>query len=1013
MRSAHIAVCLLVFGALGAMPLLVPDAADLGSHLMRDREQGKARAYLEQAATDSEPAGAVLLPLANVYSEQGEHAAALATLARLPRGDWGSAGQALWRRELLAAGRDSEYAEELRADGSTHRDPAALAALAGLYREHGLLELQASALAELAQLRPLRAQVWLELAHLYVELERRSEAFAALEHVWRHMPTAVQSGDFALFVDLAMELRPPEAAVELVRAEHARTGELAPTVRAARRLRALGRDGAAAALLEPIVAPAPNAPDDLTGTALFEPALRCWADASQALGRRAAAIVRVRDRIAAGDRQDATRVVLCELLLTEGRRSEALAVAITGPFMALPAGLRLALAGVAARGRDRATLRRLLREIPDDVLAGDSVGTAYMWRAVGDQALSRRWADRARANPELAASQRLWLAELYLSLRRPTLAAQTLGAGSTATSALADDPLRLALLWVRSRDFGGGLRQFNAQRCARSPTAMAGRALLLAASGDAAAAAELVVDRRTPTVAAVLRERSSGSRGHGARRQRVAGWLAGLGDAGRQQGVTRLGLFAARGQLGLQPARRDLRVQLARLELQAGDPVGGAATLRELPPPRTPAERALFRAALVAAYRAVAGDAGTKSTAKQHGPLRDELITQADLYLTTADLSQPDPRSWVHLLIELDALTEALPYVARLAERAGGEWQRRHIELLAALGRNEEVLGVWRQRGDDQTLSEAERVDAANRLLALGDRAATQRIMRQLAEGRGPDSPQVQRLLHLWGPRPGPNAVAWLQAQATQASGDERVDWLRHLVWVGGDAAALRILGPAPADGPALALAVELLVRHRRIEDLARLVDRRVATLTDAQVLRVMATSCAAHGQAAAARRAYQRLLHVVPTDPAALRHLASDPSTPRARRTQLWSVYFALADAARNSATWRDRAAYGDLLVGESRTQAAGRAMLQAALAELDASAETHRVRDLEGGRLLARLGRQADAVVRLSAALKAAPCDDAVRADLVAALLVIGQLDRAREVVDRPAACPKGGAQ
>lgn len=74
----------------------------------------------------------------------------------------------------------------------------------------------------------------------------------------------------------------------------------------------------------------------------------------------------------------------------------------------------------------------------------------------------------------------------------------------------------------------------------------------------------------------------------------------------------------------------------------------------------------------------------------------------------------------------------------------------------------------------------ADRVALSDGLLALNDKTGATRIAMAHAATAPPSSAAVQRLLYLWGPRPGPDALGWLLSRANTAPDEgARREWLR------------------------------------------------------------------------------------------------------------------------------------------------------------------------------------------------------------------------------------------
>ena len=971
-RNAHLAVAFVVAAALAATPLLLPSAADLGSHLLSDRQAPLAQPYLELALAQGGPEREVVVPLARVYSQQGEHAAALRLLQTLQANAASPAIADMRRAALLGSGRTWEYVRELEQIRGVHATAAVLRELADRYAEQRLVELQVDALEQLLSMEPDNSALCREVAWLSVDTGDKTRALALLRRLWSEQPASFLPNDFGLLARLTIELDPSDAALALIVEHGADFGGDAEQVALARHFHSAGRPRDARRLLDPMVEVA--RPDATVLTA--------WARTLVALGQTEEAYGKLRAWARQGRSTDPINSLLCELALEEGDAPTALKIAAAAEFRGMGDRLLLWLGRAAADGGDLATLGLILDRVDDAAMASDPVAATHMTLVAGQRQRAARWAARAEGAENLSAGQQIWLAELLLQMNLKRRAAAVLQAATVAAPEVAQEPLRLALLWWRTGAYAEGLRFFDAERARRSPSLRASRALLLAASGRVEPALTLLKGQALPAHSALTRH-----------------WLQALLNVAGERRQPALAVFGYRHMLAARPGRRSLQLALAQSELAAGTPLAALVTLRQLPRPLHDSEVAAWREVLLAAHRHKAAVA-------------EELTEAAAAHLDTLDLGSAEAQSWVHLLLELDAIRPALPFVERLAELKGGHWQGRLIELNKLLGDTQRVLALWRARGLDEKEAPAQRLHAANQLLRAKDRQTALRIYQSVAAPEGSNGATVKQLLHLWGPRPGPQAVEWVAARARLAQGQARVNWLRHLLSIGGDAAALSLIGDDPPAGPLLALWVDIRMSRREHGALAGLVLARVSGLQQADMVRRLASLCAAHGHHEAAEKAYGRLLALTPSDAAGLLYLARRSASRPQQATRHWRAWFALPESKRGAASWQDHVALGNLLMGHGATREAGQAHLRQALKRLGAPSVSTTTRLRESGRLLARLERPAEAAPLLAQALAGQPCDDALRADLVAALMATRDFDKARAAVDPPARCrqPEG---
>lgn len=973
LRQLHAVVALLVLGALALVPVLVPTHAQLGSHSLGDRDAAKARAYLRHAVHERGSKRELVVPLAKIALEAGEFDGAASMLRSLSVAETASAERQMIREALRGAGRPGELVAELER-ARQKGDTAALTELAEIYEGLGLVEPLAQTLAACLAAAPRDARLVLRLAAARQQLGDLDGALALLAGLWREQPDAFAEPEFAQLLALSAAREPPALALERARAQRNRFARMTTPAALAQFFNAAGRFAQVRALLEPAVA---------QGRASAEQEEQ-WARAAIAMGGALHAMAVVRPRLATGDVPERVTALLCEAAVSQGDLQAAVRFAESAHWRGIGGRVALWLASALVAAKDLNRARVAMGRADDHALAGDPVTAVAVWLALGRREPALVWARNAETTPGLSHPHKLWLVELELQLDRPSQAADVLATAGLDVRApgLA---LRVAALFVRAGVPARGLAL--ASGWPTTAEGHAARALLLAAAGRCGEALSHVESsavwtalvHQLPTEAAVDGK----------------AWLYLLAQAATDHGHADLHIWALRHLLTLRPQPPGIALALAQAQLAAGRVPEALTAFQALPA----TDAGVVRGAVLAAFRA-------------GHPVRDELVRLAVAYLQEADLRAADPQSWLHLLLELGARREALPLVAQLARAQRGAWAAKHLELLASLGEHAQVASEWRTRGADASLPAAERLEAAQQLMKAGDRAAALAVYLQVAGAEGPEGATVKQLLYLWGPRPGPVAVQWLAQRARTAVGPDQLGWLKLLLWAGAGEEAMAIAGPDAGEGPLLDLWLDAAAQGRQHKAVAGLVERRAELLYKPATLRRLAEHCAAHGQRPAAETAYARLVQLDPRDGPALRWLAQvNQGKPAALRW--WTAYFDLPADRQGPAAWQDRSAYAELLLATADRKAEGRIQLQIALRLLEADPDAGKHRERDRGRLLVRLGRNADAVPCFERALLASPCDDALRADLVALLMGLEQLDKAQQWVDPPASCARAGGR
>jgi hypothetical protein len=142
--------------------------------------------------------------------------------------------------------------------------------------------------------------------------------------------------------------------------------------------------------------------------------------------------------------------------------------------------------------------------------------------------------------------------------------------------------------------------------------------------------------------------------------------------------------------------------------------------------------------------------------------------------------------------------------VSALGARAlarGGAWASAHINALIKLGQGRQANEFTVQLAANPRLSGPERRAAAFRLLEIGARKPAETAYREIAATEPPDGPDMRQLLFLWGPRPGADALDWIERRYRAATArQDRRTWIGYLADLGGAARAVALI---EAEGPA------------------------------------------------------------------------------------------------------------------------------------------------------------------------------------------------------------------
>ena len=310
-------------------------------------------------------------------------------------------------------------------------------------------------------------------------------------------------------------------------------------------------------------------------------------------------------------------------------------------------------------------------------------------------------------------------------------------------------------------------------------------------------------------------------------------------------------------------------------------------------------------------------------------PVGKELEAVCVRRLSEPGLAPAERQDLVGALVDAGRHEVALPELRRLADTEGGEWEDALEAALRATGRREELCRRWSAQAERADLGDEQRRALAYDLLDQEDKPAAERIFRRLAEKQPPGSPDVEELLYLWGPRPEPPQLDWLESRAgAAADAQEQARWLHVLADCG---AAKRVADwverkePGRARNPSI-LAVYLDALGE-LEDAARLaafLGRNLPGETNPENLRRYARAAWDAELSPAAAEAYRRILERTPDDREALKHQAQlslqDSAYTEAGQyfarclalgMQDAEVYFGLGELARHARDGKSAAEY------------------------------------------------------------------------------------------------------
>lgn len=960
-RASHTAVPLIVAitALLAISYLLVPRGQEMAILRLGSGDARGARALLEQRLAAGETSPAIIAALARARGLTGDLAGAVALLEPLAE----QRPQDLEVIEALVAyqrERGNDPAGLLRAITmlqAVHPSVAQQREIAALHGMLGQRVEQRAALHRLLATGPGEVGDYLALARLEAAAGSPAAGLVALQGLAREHPRAFDVHAAALAAALHVEAGQPEAALAAARS-WLRTRDLRAAALAATTLAgALGtarRPDLVVALLEPFAGPA--APSSL---------IVMLAQAEIDIGRGEAALGRL-EALTQGEAANAleTRVLRLRLAVSLGALDRATDAAVLMRVRDAPPPLIAALSMAALDAGRVDLLQRLLGWGGADLLRTDPALAAEVALRLGDEAAARRWSAivpntaEAFTDPRRGLRFALVLVRLEQQQRAMATFARVLGQPQLTADMLAETAR--AMLGAARAEEAAALLQ---QRRHQAPSAAAEGAWALVAATAPTQQAAVAAWLATPVDLAPF-----------------PGFLRDLMHVAADAGARGVAIAAAQ-HLVTREGRDDDRRLLTHMLVDAARPAEALDLLRVLRG-RGVDVAALHEAALTAAWQ-------------QGAPVADELHPFWSARLATAETQEARDAAMA-MLTALGAERETLPVLRQRAMDDPARWLWAYGEAARRAGVSAEATALWASLSVQPRLPAELRRWMAFGLLERGARPAAIAAFRELAATAPPDSPDVRQLLFLWGARPVPAALAWMEARARRAEAAELAVWMRLLTERGAAARAIAAYRAAPqrsGPGPAREAYLAALATVGDRAGLAAAVREELGRDNAPDRLRHLAGLAGHSGDAALEEQVFRAMVNAGDRNPVMLRRVGliafRDGQFAQAER---W-----LAECA--SANGADAQAYFTL--GEIRLRqrdaVGARRHFEDALRRLDASGDASVEARKLRATLLRRLGRGREALPIYEALLTAAPSDNHLRADLVSLLMDLRDYQRA----------------
>jgi Flp pilus assembly protein TadD len=373
--------------------------------------------------------------------------------------------------------------------------------------------------------------------------------------------------------------------------------------------------------------------------------------------------------------------------------------------------------------------------------------------------------------------------------------------------------------------------------------------------------------------------------------------------------------------------------------------------------------------------------------------LRDLIARE----LQAPGLTETRKEELVLALLELKAHKLALPHLKQFATRFKSDWLYPYEEALVKLEKKQELLDFWRLRAQQPGLSDEEKRQLAFQFLDAYSKDDAEKLFKVLAETAAPSSPDVEQLLFLWGPRPEANKRMWLLDKAKASAGDERAEWLKHLVNAGGAEYAIELAdGELPAQMTDSMFAVYLSALEELNNDDATInssLTQRLKTEKNPNRLLRYGTLAGNHNQYELAEAAYIKLLNTRPDDKWALRQLGR-LAFDQSRWEESENYFERVLD--KSNEDWVTNFYYAEAIFLLGKTSKA-RSFFQRALYLLGKTSSPTASMKMAQAHCLHRLGQNKEARVIYENLLKIHPDDKKVRVKYISILMDMGDFEQA----------------
>jgi tetratricopeptide (TPR) repeat protein len=392
----------------------------------------------------------------------------------------------------------------------------------------------------------------------------------------------------------------------------------------------------------------------------------------------------------------------------------------------------------------------------------------------------------------------------------------------------------------------------------------------------------------------------------------------------------------------------------------------------------------------LASLYASLGKAGQFDTRK----IRDRIL----LELKSPSLPESRKEELVYAMLELKGHKQVLPHLKQLAHRRGGDWVASYEETLLKLGRQQEIIDLWRMRIQQSDLPDEEKRILAFQLLDANNRADAENVFKELAANSPAQSPDMEQLMFLWGPRPGPDARKWLLERIKKSKGNERSEWMKHLIDSGGAKDVMHYARTSPHEKVTDSFFNVYLLGLEKLKTDAEFASATVHILkADKNTDRLFRYGKLAEDreQFEVAQLAYEKMLTLRPDEPQALRQLGRI-FFQQSQWQDAQKYLRPLLD--KNEQDWEANYFYAEAVFAQGNLPKAT-PYFQQALKSIGNNPSLNM--QMARANSLHRLGRNEEALAVFERLFEERPDDQEIRTRIIAALIESGQFAKAQQLM------------